>query len=327
MNNNSYKPCLFVNKMRWFKKILKKVKPLETEGVGFSYPNQEVLRDVSLSLREGEIVAIIGKSGSGKSTFLKLVAGIISKKHKGEIKVFGKPKIFSKDQIGFVPQEISFIPDLSIEDNVKIFGLNLGMSEEQSIKKSYELLKMLKLEEDLKKKPTEMSGGQKVRLNIILSLLHDPKILILDEPFVGLDFLNRRLLWHFLESLKKKGKSIVLTSHLLTETQEHVDRLIILSKGKVFFSGNLSKLKEKLKVNYIYELRFSHLSKENLDKIKKYCAYKELPILDIYEKYMMFGLKSEREKGTLVTSLEKLNLKFQEVSYREPNLDEIFLKT
>ena len=141
-----------------------------------------------------------------------------------------------------------------------------------------------------------------------------------------MDFLNRRLLWHFLESLRKKGKAVILTSHLLTETQEHVSRLIILKDGEVFFSGNLDKLKLKLKMNYIYELRFSHLSRENFEKIRKYCVYKDLKILDSYERYLMFGLNSERAKNYLVKLFGKLNLKFHEVGFREPNLDEIFLK-
>lgn len=313
--------------MKFLKRLIKNYKPLETSSVAFSYTNQQVLKDVSLTLKEGEIVAIIGKSGSGKSTFLKLVAGIISQRYFGKIKIFGGPKILNKGKIGFVPQEISLIPDLSIMDNIIISGLNLGIGEETAIKKATELMTMLKLTEDVDKKPTELSGGQKVRLNIILSLLHDPKILILDEPFVGLDFQNRRLLWHFLESMRKKGKSIILTSHLLTETQEHVNRLIILRRGEVYFSGDLKKLKEKLKVNYIYELRFSYLSAENLKKIRKYCSFKDIPILDFYEKYMMFGIESEKEKINLLKYLEKINLNSHEISYREPNLDEIFLKT
>ncbi len=312
--------------MKFFKRQTKKHSPITTTSIGFSYSNQEILRDISLSIKPGEIVSIIGKSGCGKSTFLKIIAGIISSNHQGKIKIFGRSKLFSKNKIGFTPQEISIIPDLSIIDNIKIFGLNSGLTENKAIKKASQLMQMLKLEEDLNKLPSQLSGGQQVRLNIILSILHDPKIVILDEPFNGLDFLNRRLLWHFLESLRKKGKSIVLTSHLLTETQEHVDRLIIIKDGKVFFSGNLEKLKAKLKINYIYELRFSHLSKQNLEKIQKYCTYKDVKILDGYEKYLMFGINTERQKSYIIKLLQKLNLNFKEISFREPNLDETFLK-
>ena len=98
-------------------------------------------------------------------------------------------KLIKKSK-GFVPQESSFIPDLSLLDNIKVMALNFGIQEEGALKKARELMEMLKFEEDLNKKPLQLSGGQKVRFNIVLSLLHEPKIIILDEPFVGLDFFS-----------------------------------------------------------------------------------------------------------------------------------------
>lgn len=306
---------------RWFNK-----KPLATEKLRFGYTDKEILKSIDINLKKSQIVSIVGKSGSGKSTFLKLISGIISTNYKGKIRIFGAPKIFKKDKLGFVPQELSFIPDLSLLDNIKIAGLNLGITQSKAIQRADELMKLLKLDDDLDKKPTQLSGGQKVRFNIILSLLHNPDILVLDEPFVGLDFLNRRLLWHFLESMRKKEKSILLTSHLLTETQEHADKLIILKNGSILFQGNLEQLKSKLKIQYILEIRFSRLSKENQDKIKKYCAYKEVKILDSYEKYMMFALNSEKSRTWLFKFFDKLKLNYEEIGLREPNLDEVFLK-
>jgi ABC-2 type transport system ATP-binding protein len=310
----------------WKFKFLKRGRPVETEGVKFSYSQKEVLREISIHLKEKEIVAIVGKSGSGKSTFLKILSGIIALGYSGKIRIFGRPKFFQKDKTGFVPQEVSIIPDLSIEDNIRVSGLNLGISEKNALKKADELMKLLKLEEPWTKKSTELSGGQKARLNIILSLLHDPQILILDEPFVGLDFENRRLVWHFLESMKNKGKSVILTSHLLSEAQEHADRIVILKDGRIFFSGNLENLKKKLKIQFIMEIRISRISQENYDKLKKHCYNKDIKIMDAYEKYLMFGLNSEKAKDTLVRILNGLGIKFEEKSFREPNLDEVFLK-
>jgi len=305
----------------------KKIKnPLTTKGVGFSYSNYNVLKNVNLDLKSGKLVAIIGKSGSGKSTLLKLIGGIITLGYRGKIKIFGKPKFLKKSKIGFVPQENSFIPDLNLKDNIKIMGLNSGISESTALTAATEYLKMLKLDESLEKKPGELSGGQRVRFNIVLSLLHNPDLLILDEPFVGLDFKNRRLLWHFLKKLKKNGKSIILTSHLLTEIQEHVDRIIILKDGRIFFSGNLEKLKTKLRIHYLLEYRFTYLSKDAFNKLKKYCALHDLEILDAYERYIMFGTNDHIQQQKIEMFFKKLNLKFQNIGVREPNLDEIFMK-
>lgn len=304
----------------------KRKKPLTTKKVGFSYSEKEILRDVTLKLGKGELVAIIGKSGSGKSTLLKLIAGIISRKHSGKIRIFGRPKFMKKKSMGFVPQETAFIPDLSLEDNIKIMGANSGLREKKALQKANDYFTLLKLNEPLHKKPSELSGGQKVRFNILLSFLHEPELLILDEPFVGLDFKNRRILWHFLETMRKKGKSIILTSHLLTEVQEHVSRIILLQNGKIFFTGDLDKLKKKLRINYLIDYRFSRLNKETMGKLKKYCAYKEIEILDNYEKYILFGINSRRQIRTLESEFKKLKLKYGEVSFREPNLDEISMK-
>jgi ABC-2 type transport system ATP-binding protein len=308
----------------WWKK---KKSALLADSVKFSYDQKEILKDINLNVKEGNLTAIIGKSGCGKTTFLKLAAGIISQKYYGKITILGKSRVFTKDSLGFVPQDVSFIPDLSIMDNIKIAGLNLGITAANAVRKGHQLMRMLKLEEDVNHKPTQLSGGQKVRLNIILSLLHDPKVLILDEPFAALDFFNRRLLWQFLESMRKKGKSIILTSHLLSEVQQHADRIIIIKNGKVFFSGNVESLKEKLNMKYIYEVKFFYLSKDNLNKIKKDCAYKDVQILDTYERYMMFALQSQRTKSVLTNLFHKLKLKYEEIDLREPNLDEVFLKT
>ena len=308
-------------------KRLRKNKPIAADSVRFGYEDEDVLKDITISVKEGKITSIIGQSGSGKSTFLKLISGIISKRHIGSIKVFGKAKIFQKSKIGYVPQELSYIPDLTIEDNIKISGLNLGISEKKALTKAKDLLKLLRLEVELSKKPTQLSGGQKARLNIILSLLHNPKIVVLDEPFVGLDFYNRKLLWHFIESMKKKKKSIILTSHLLSETQEYVDRMIILKNGKVFFNGKLESLKTKLHMQFVFEVRCLYLSNESFSKIKKYCDYNDIKILDRYNRYLMFALKSVRTRNALFSLFKKLKLQYDIIGFREPNLDEVFLKT
>ena len=310
------------------KKLFRKKRdPVSSEKVNFSYSNKEVLRNIDLSIKKKKISAIVGKSGSGKSTFLKLVAGVISRKHGGKIRIFGKLRALGKKHFGFIPQEEAFIPDLNLEDNIKIFGLNFGISEKEALDKANELMDLLKLEVSIDKNPKELSGGQKTRLNIVLSLLHEPKILILDEPFAGLDFRNRRLLWHFLEEMKSKGKTIVITSHLLTEIQEHADRIVLLKDGKIFFNGKLEKLKKKLKIKFVYEVKFSYLAKEKWKKLKKYCVYKDIEILDKYDKYVMFSLSSEQKKKNLQKKFNSLELKYNVMGYREPNLDEIFLKT
>jgi ABC-type multidrug transport system ATPase subunit len=127
--------------------------------------------------------------------------------------------------------------------------------------------------------------------------------------------------------MKKKGKSIVLTSHLLSEIQDNVDKVVILKNGKVFFHGKIEQLKEKLQIAYVYEIRFSRISKDKIEKIEKYCAYYNIPILEKYSNYIMFSLEKEKKTENLQKLFEKLGLEFEVISFRKPNLDEVFLRT
>ena len=301
--------------------------PLKAESLVFKYKDREILDNLNLDIKKSRIVAIIGKSGSGKSTFLKLAAGVIAKSFRGKIRILGKRRPFSKKDIGYVPQEVSLIPDFSIEENLKLFGGINGLNEKKSLSEGILLLKELHLEESIGNKPTELSGGQRVRLNIIISLLHDPAVIILDEPFVGLDFFNRRLLWHFFKSLKNKGKSVVLTTHLLSEIEEHADQILVLGRGKIQVSGSSSQIKEKLKANKVLELKFDKkLTEENLHDINEYCRKKTVKLLDNYDDIAMFSIESENQKKFLQNFLTKHRMKHTILTYKVPSLDEAFMR-
>ncbi len=308
-------------------RITKEKIPLATRDLGFSYANRSVLKNVNIKVHGGKIVAIIGKSGSGKSTFLNLIAGVIAKSYKGEIRILGKNKLFAKEDIGYVPQEISLIPDLTIAENLIYLGALYGITKEKALKRGAMLLKKMRLDVSRTAYPHELSGGEKVRLNIAVSILHNPKIMILDEPFVGLDFYNRKLLWQFLEQQKKAGKSIILTTHMLTESEAYADKIVILKDGDVFLHGKVENIKQKLHTHYILEIKFRHLSQKNIVEIKRYCSEKTVEILDIYSRDIMFSIDTEGQKNYLLRHLDKLKLDYKIISFREPNLDEIFLRT
>ncbi|MFP4111680.1 MAG: ABC transporter ATP-binding protein [Candidatus Woesearchaeota archaeon] len=301
-------------------------KPLSAKKVRFSYDKNEILKDLSLNVKTSQIVAIVGKSGSGKSTFLNLVSGAITSPYKGDIKVLGNTKDFAKEDIGYVPQELSIIPNMTIEENFIFFGYLNGLEKSKSMQAGQNLMNTLQLNVPVTRYPDELSGGQKVRLNIIVSLLHNPKVVILDEPFVGLDYYNRKLLWHFLEHLKNRRKTILLTTHMLSETEHFADKIVILNYGKIFAKGKLREIKAKLKTYYILEIKFRQLSKKQLEGIKKYSRSHSITILDMFKNYMMFSITTVGQKNYFLKHLDKINVDYLEKGFREPNLDELFLK-
>lgn len=303
----------------------KKKQPLYARKVRFSYNGSEVLKNLNLSVKTSQIVAVVGKSGSGKSTFLNLVAGVLTSSFKGKVLVLGRQRGFAKEDIGYVPQEIAVVPDMTIEENLAFFGRINGISKNSALSAGRKLMSIMQLKVPLSRYPTRLSGGQRVRLNIIVSILHNPKIIILDEPFVGLDYRNRKLLWHFLEHQRNRRRTIILTTHMLTEAEHCADRIVLLHKGRIFAKGNIGDIREKLKTMYVVEYKFKYLSKGQEAAIRKYCADHEIAVLDTFNNYMMFSITSEGQKNYLSKFFEKQKLEFREMGFREPNLDEVFL--
>ncbi|MFT4343803.1 MAG: ABC transporter ATP-binding protein [Candidatus Woesearchaeota archaeon] len=311
-----------------FKSFTKNIrKPfIQAKNIHFSYTEQEILKNFSFTLQTSKIVAIVGRSGEGKSTFLHLLTGVLASPKKGAIRILGKHRILTKKNIGFVPQEIALIPEMTIEQNIQFFGHLQGMSKDEALTSGKELMKTLHLPVPMTKTPSQLSGGQKVRLNIIVSILHNPSVLILDEPFVGLDYYNRKLLWHFLQHQKNRRKAVILTTHMLVEAEHFTDELVVLHKGKVFAKGKLKDIRKKLKTLFIAEYEFSQLTKSQLTAIKKYCFMHDITIMNEFNNYMMFSISRDGQRAYLTKFFDKEAITYSEVSFREPNLDELFLK-
>ena len=300
--------------------------PLSAKGISFSYNQNDILKNLNLTIKQNQILSIIGRSGEGKSTFLNLIVGVLTKKYHGSIKILGYDRTLAKQDIGFVPQEISFIPDLNIKENIIFFGQLNGISEKNALKSAEKLMKALQLKIPLTRFPNEISGGQKIRLNIILSFLHLPKIMVLDEPFVGLDYSNRKMLWNFLKFMKNRKRTIILTTHMLTEAEMYSDNIILLHKGKILAKGKLENICKKLGINLILEIKFNYLNKTNETQIKKYCSERDITIMDSFNNHYMFSIEREGKRNYLLRFLDSLKIDYKETSFRSPNLDEITLK-
>ena len=294
--------------------------------LAFSYDKKEILSDFTLKIKKGQIIGIVGKSGSGKSTFLKLITGVISKSHKGNIQIFGKDKLLKKSNIGYVPQENAFIPELTLRENIILFGKLYGLSSKFALSKSKSLLRLMHLTEFEDHKPKNLSGGQKVRLNILISLLHNPKIIILDEPFVGLDFYNRKLLWLFFKSLQKEGRTLIMTTHLLSEIEKYADIIYVLKEGKIWVKGTPEHIKTELKSQAIIEVVVKgNINNEKILDIKEFCRKKTTKLIDIYEQTLIFNLEALSKKDQLSKFLNKIGLKHSVTTLKQANMDEALM--
>lgn len=299
-------------------------KPIIVKKLYNKYNGEIFLNNINFVVYRGEIFSLIGLSGSGKSTLLKTIVGIKSKSS-GEVRIFGKNIFFTKKKIGFSPQKDSFFDNLSVIENIKLFSSLYGTKKEKGLKIGRKYLKQLEMDNFENKNPKKLSGGQRKRLNIILSCLHLPKLLILDEPFAGLDYYNRKILWDFITGLKNKGVTIMLTTHLLNEAQDYSSRVFILKNGKKFGYGTFKEVKEKIGFKYLYHIKLSYLSLSFIKILKQYCSLKRIKMIYSLKKEILFGLESDNEKKLINAFLKKKKQKFTEVAFRKPNLDEVIL--
>jgi ABC-2 type transport system ATP-binding protein len=203
---------------------------------------------LSLEVKEQELFGLLGPNGAGKTTTINILTGII-KPTSGSVRVGGYDVQREAQKIhqliGVCPQDTAITAYLTGRENVELFGKLYGMKKQELGRKVDELLKKLGLTEEAGRRAGTYSGGMKRRLNLIMALVHDPEILFLDEPTVGMDPQSRLAVWDFIKEVKKRGKTILLTTHYMEEAEEMCDRVGIIDHGKLIALGTPKQLNEK----------------------------------------------------------------------------------
>jgi ABC-2 type transport system ATP-binding protein len=220
-----------------------------------------VLENINLSVVKGEILGLLGPSGSGKTTLIKAIVGM-SEPTEGNINVLGTnmPSLLAVSKIGYMAQSDALYEDLNAIDNILFFASLYGLKGKAAKKRANEVLELVLLHDEGKKLVKNYSGGMKRRLSLAIALVHDPEILILDEPTVGIDPVLRIQFWKEFERLRQEGVTILITTHVMDEA-EHCDRLALIRNGGIIAIGTPDELKEKSGQNTV-EGAFLYYGKE-----------------------------------------------------------------
>lgn len=199
--------------------------------VSRAYGSKEVLKDISLEVTKSETFGILGPSGSGKTTLVKLLTGI-DEVSSGDVHVLGAqmPKLAMLQQIGYMAQSDALYTELSAKENLEFFAALYGLKGGNRTRRIRDVMELVNLQEHLRKRVGQYSGGMKRRLSLAIALLHEPPLLILDEPTVGIDPVLRQSIWRELKALNRNGTTIVLTTHVMDEA-EKCDRLAMIREG------------------------------------------------------------------------------------------------
>ncbi len=222
---------------------------LTVEHLAKSYGSKQAVVDVSLTVARGEVVGLLGPNGAGKSTTVAMICGLVTP-DAGRVLVDGEA-IRSDDgpvkrRIGLVPQDISLFEDFGARDNLELFGALYGVRGALLKERVDAALELVGLVDRAKDKPSGYSGGMKRRLNIAAALVHDPDLLVLDEPTVGVDPQSRNAIFDNLEALAARGKAIVYTTHYMEEAERLADRIVIVDDGRLVASDTPAVLMRSL---------------------------------------------------------------------------------
>lgn len=238
---------------------------LKLENVRKTYGSLVAVDNLSFSVKNGEIFGLLGENGAGKTTTFRMIMGLLEP-DKGKITLDGK-KIDYKvtDKIGFVTEERSLLTKLTVKEMIEYYGVLKGMDESDIDKKLDYWLKKFEITEYKNKKIKELSKGNQQKIQFISAVINDPKLLILDEPFTGLDPINVGLLKDAVKELQKKGCSIIFSSHQMEYIEDFCEQLIILVHGRAILNGSLDEIKE----NYAKKNIIIKADDLDIDAIKK----------------------------------------------------------
>ncbi|WP_075983286.1 ABC transporter ATP-binding protein [Bacillus massilinigeriensis] len=227
---------------------------IDIQEVSKSFGKKTVLNNISLSIEPGEIFGLIGPSGSGKTTLVKIIVGMDPPSH-GNVKVLNTkvPNLNLLQKIGYMAQADALYNDLTGEENLSFFASLFKLKKDVQRKRIAYAAELVNLTADLKKRVENYSGGMKRRLSLAVALIQDPDVLVLDEPTVGIDPELRLSIWEEIARLKKAGKTILVTTHVMDEA-EKCDRLAMLRDGKIITSGSPMELKSRYGITSLEEV-------------------------------------------------------------------------
>ena len=301
---------------------------LEAKGLCKSYADRAVVTELSLSVAAGEIVGLLGPNGAGKSTTVAMLCGLVGA-DRGEVFIgigasrhaLDENARAAKRRIGVVPQELSIYENLGAGANLELFGALYGLGGALLRERVDAALVLVGLADRARDKPQSFSGGMKRRLNIAAALVHDPDILIFDEPTVGVDPQSRNAIFDNLEELRRRGKALLYTTHYMEEAERLCDRIVIVDHGKVVASDTLAGIERLLPATQVLEIE--------LDGLADLVALQALPGIDGVTQeggLLRAGVADlGRSAPALLAALAASGRRVNRVASARPGLEDVFL--
>jgi ABC-2 type transport system ATP-binding protein len=294
---------------------------IQTFNLTKTFKSLVAVDGINLNIKRGELFALLGPNGAGKTTTINMLCCLL-KPSKGTAQIMGydilKQPFKIKEIIGVAPQETAISEHLNTRENMSLIGRIHGINSPELKIRSQQLLKTMGLESRAKDQVRKFSGGMKRRLNIMMALIHNPKVLFLDEPTLGLDPQARRAIWEYIIRLKKE-KTILLTTHYMDEADFLADRIGIMDEGKIVALGTSHKLKASMPEKNTMIISASNLTPKVINEMRS--RYAEVSITGD----TMLITDSQLDFRKIVDRLQSAGAKVRSAHIKEPSLEDVFL--
>ena len=294
-----------------------------------SYGKHVAVKDVTFSVGKGEAFGLLGPNGAGKSTTIAMICGLLPYES-GDILIDGlsvkKEPRNVKKIIGIVPQEIALYPTMTAHDNLLFWGRMYGLTRAQGKRRAKVVLGIIGLQDRAKHKVETFSGGMKRRLNIGAALMHEPELLIMDEPTVGIDPQSRNHILETVKHLNQEGMTVIYTSHYMEEVENLCDRIGIVDEGKIIALGKKEELCETLAKGIVLHLQVDSINEkwrkelEHMANVEQVVAHAEKNTLEIVV------TNHPNIVSDIIASAVKSHVKVLSFERKEPNLESLFLQ-
>lgn len=296
-------------------------------------PKKEALKNIDLKIKKGSFFGLLGPNGAGKSTIINIIAGLV-KKSSGTIKIAGididENLQATKFKIGIVPQELIIDPFFNVFETLEIYAGYYGIKK--SARRTFEIIEALGLQEKAKSTPRSLSGGMRRRLLVAKALVHNPEILILDEPTAGVDVELRNQLWEYVKKLnREQNTTIVLTTHYLEEAQKLCDEIAVINNGVVIAQKSTAELMNILNYkqllitsrdNFLGDI--NNLSNAIIERANNSATNSSIIIKNKDNNFVIEYDPKNFEVEQILNIFHLHNIKIADISTRQPDLEEVF---
>ena len=299
---------------------------LETQNLTKKYNSFLAVDGLNLRIKRGEVFGFLGPNGAGKTTSIKMMVGLL-KPTEGGVLIEGEEiESVEKGKIGVCPQDLVIWDGLTCEENIALIGDMYEVPGKVLKERIKQLLRDLILSDKTKILASQLSGGMKRRLNLAMALIHEPEIVVLDEPSAGLDPQSRLVLWEYIRSLsKEKGKTIILTTHIMEEADRLSDRIAIMDHGKLLVLDTPESLKKKIGRGDVVEIQLSN--PEMNDKVVSLMRSMEgiEEVKAIKGKVNVRAFDAVSKLPGMIRSIEEMGISIVDTSIRRNTLEDVFI--